>query len=75
MLKSQIQEILDNLEDNIDYKVRISQIREILVPAVLNKPILEEIKGNVEIVGYEKINTYNVTEEEIQIVDNFNSWD
>lgn len=75
MLKSQIQEILDNLEDNIDYKVRISQIREILVPAILNKPILEEIEGNVEIVGYEKINTYKVTEEEIQIVDNFNFCD
>lgn len=75
MVKSQIQEIVDNLEDNIDYKVRISQIREILVPAILNEPILEEIKGNVEIVGYEKINTYKVTEEEIQIVDNFNFCD
>jgi hypothetical protein len=75
MFKSQIQEILDNLEDNIDYKVRISQIREILIPAILNKPILEEIEGNVEIVCYEKINTYKVAEEEIQIVDNFDFYD
>lgn len=74
MDKKYLQKIVDSLDENGIFKVLIEQERTTIVSKKHAKPILEDIDGILEIVGYKEIPYYEKAVESITIVNEFTNY-
>ena len=71
MDKKHLQKIVESLDKNGIFKVLIEQEYPTVVCKKHTKPIIENVNGNLEIVGYKEIPYYEIVIESTTIVDEF----
>ena len=74
MDKKCLQEIVDSLDENGIFKVLIEQECPTIVSKKHTKPIIEDINGIQEIIGYKEIPYYKKEVESITIVNDFTNY-
>ena len=71
MDKKHLQKIVESLDKNGIFKVSIEQEYPTVVCKKHTKPIMEDVNGILEIVGYKEFPYYERAIESITIVDEF----
>ena len=71
MDKKHLQKIVESLDKNGIFKVLIEQEYPTVVCKKHTKPIMEDVNGILEIVGYKELPYYERAIESITIVDEF----
>lgn len=71
MNKKHLQKLVESLDEDGVFKVLIEEEYPTTVCKKRTKPIIENVNGNLEIVGYEEIPYYKIVIESTTIVDEF----
>ena len=75
MNKKHLQKLVESLDEDGVFKVLIEEEYPTTVCKKRTKPIIEDVNGSLEIVGYEEIPYYKTVIESTTIVDEFANYD